>query len=205
MAGKCGKTITGFNKETAKNLIIDAGAVFVNYDIETDTVETAKKKLIGATSGGNEFSAVPTFREIQVDGVKGKVSGLRPLESWEVHLKTNLLEFKEDTFSYALAGAEVSETTVGEASYQKVQGKNCILEEDFIDNLTLMGNISGSKEPVIIQIFNALNTEGLTINMADSEDIVMELDFEGHYSVDKLDNPPFAIYYPKKEVSPTEK
>ena len=58
MAGKCGKTITGFNKETAKNLIIDAGAVFVNYDIEKDTVETAKEKLIGATSGGNEFSAV---------------------------------------------------------------------------------------------------------------------------------------------------
>lgn len=204
MATTCGKTITGYNENTAKHLIIDAGAVYVNFDIKTDTLETAKAKLIGATSGGNEFSAIPTFREIKVDGVKGKVKGLRPLETWEVHLKTNLLEFNDSTFKYALAGAVTGTETINEKEYASIQGKNCVLESDFLDNITLVGNISGSQEPVIIQVFNALNNEGLTINMADSEDIVAEIDFEGHYSADKLDNPPFIIYYPKS-VKPTSK
>ena len=195
------KAITGFNKDTAKNLLIDAGAVFVNFDVSKDTLETAKTKLIGATNGGNEFNATPSFRGIQVDGVKGDVKGLNILESWEVTLKVNLLEFKETTFQYALAGAEVEEATLNEKQYTKISGKNNVTECDFIDNITLMGNLSGSEDPVIIQIFNALNTEGLTITPQDGSDIVAELTFKGHYSADKLDNPPFAIYYPKSRIS----
>lgn len=196
------KTTTGFNENTAKNLMVDAGAVFVNFDIEKDTIETAKTKLIGATSGGNEFNAKPKFRQIKVDGVKGKVKGLNLLESWEVNLKTNLLEFKEETFKYALAGAKVTNTTLQTTKkFKKIEGKNYVEEKDYIDNITYVGNISGSDEPVIIQIFNCLNTEGLKIKTKDADDIVCELEFEGHYSVDKLDNPPFAIYYPDRTVT----
>ncbi|WP_050607264.1 hypothetical protein [Clostridium niameyense] len=195
------KTITGFNENTAKNLMVDAGAVFVNFDIEKDTIETAKGKLIGATSGGNEFEAKPKFRQIKVDGVKGKVKGLNLLESWEVKLKTHLLEFKKETFEYALAGAKVTDATIQtDKKYKKIEGKNHISESDYIDNITYAGNISGSNEPVIIQIFNALNNEGLKVKTKDADDIVAELEFEGYYSVDKLDNPPFAIYYPDRMV-----
>lgn len=195
------KTITGFNENTAKNLMVDAGAVFVNFDIEKDTVETAKTKLIGATSGGNEFEAKPKFRETKIDGVKGSVKGLKLLESWEVKLKTNLLEFHEKTFQYALAGAKVTDTTIQtDKKFKKIEGKNYIDETDFIDNITYIGNISGSDEPVIIQVFNCLNTEGLKIKTKDGDDIVAELEFEGHYSANKLDNPPFAIYYPERTI-----
>lgn len=195
------KTITGFNENTAQNLMVDAGAVFVNFDIEKDTLETAKDKLIGATSGGNEFKAEPEFRDIQIDGVKGKVKGLNLLESWEVTFKTNLLEFKKETFAYALAGAETEEVQVNEHKYTKISGKNQVTVCDYIDNITYVGNISGSDNPVIIQIYNCLNTEGLTVTPKDGDDIVAELTFEGHYSADKLDNPPFAIYYPDFEPS----
>lgn len=193
------KTITGFNENTAKNLMVDAGAFFVNFDMEKDTIETAKTKILGATSGGGEFEAKPKFREIKVDGVKGSVKGLKLLESWEVKMKANLLEFREETFQYALAGAKVTDTTIQTSKkFKKIEGKNYIEEKDYIDNITYVGNISGSDEPVIIQIFNCLNTEGLKIKTKDGEDIVCELEFEGHYSIDNLDNPPFAIFYPDR-------
>lgn len=191
---------TGFNEDTTKNLLLDAGAIFVNYDVEVDTFATAKEKLLGATSGGNKFEAKPEYRQIGVDGVKGKAKGLSILESWEVSLTTNMLEFKEETYKHALAGVKTSEVTSIDGDYTKIEAKNFIEDADYIDNITFVGTLSGSTRPVIIQVYNALNMEGLSIENKDGDDIVAEMKFEGHYDASNLDNPPFAIFYPKEAV-----
>lgn len=192
------KTYSGFTKETAENLLLDAGAIFVNYNIEEDTYDSAVEagKLLGATSGGNTFEAIPEFRQVEVDGVKGKAKGLSILEFWEVSLTTNMLEFKEDTYKHSLAGVNVTEKVGLEGSYSEIKAKNFIEEEDYLDNITFVGRVLGKDKPVIIQVYNALNMEGLSIENSDSEDIVAELKFEGHYDAANLDHPPFAIFYP---------
>lgn len=198
-----GQTLTGFTEETSKNLILDAGCVFVNYDLKTDTLATSKKKLIGATSGGSEFNAIPEIRSIKIDGVKGKARGNQVLESWEVKMKINLIEFKEETFKYALGASKMSEETIETSKkYKKIEGKNFLEDKDYIDNITFMGRLSGSSDPIIIQVFNCLNMEGLKLNTKDGDDIVMELEFEGTYDAKNLDQPPFAIFYPEKVVTP---
>lgn len=58
-------------------------------------------------------------------------------------------------------------------------------------------NLSGTNDPVIIQVYNALNTSGLTLNVADKAEAVLALTFTGHYVDSDLDTPPFAIFYPK--------
>lgn len=194
------KTYTGFNKNTTKYLALDAGAVYVNFDTETDTFENSKHKLLGATSGGNTFEAIPEFRQVEVDGVSGKAKGLSILDFWEVSLTTNLLEFREDVYKYALAASESKDTTIGESEYTEIKAKNYVSDSDYLDNITYVGKVSGSNEPVIIQIFNALNLEGLSVNYVDKDDIVAELKFEGHYDSENLDNPPFVIYTPKVTV-----
>lgn len=195
------KTYSGFNADTAKNLLLDSGAYFVNFDIEKDTPEDALSKLLGATSGGGKFEAKPEIRSIKVDGVKGDAKGLQVLDSWSVTMSANLLEFKADTFKYALAAAKSTPATVGTKTYSKIEAKNQIDDEDYLDNITWVGTLSGSDEPVIIQIFNALSTEGLSIEPKDSEDIVAELQFKGHYDPNALNTPPFAIYYPERETT----
>ena len=55
---------TGYNANTAKHLLLDAGAVYKNFD---KTAMTGT--LIGATQGGNSFSAKPNMRNIPIDGV----------------------------------------------------------------------------------------------------------------------------------------
>lgn len=198
------KVFSGFTRDTAKSLLLDAGAFFKAFDMSADTFETAVAagKLLGATKDGGEFSAVPSVRQIEVDGVKGKAKGLEILDSWEVYLKANVLEVKRETIEAALC-ASVSETSEKETHYA-IAAKNSIGEEDYVNNITWVGTISGSDEPVIIQVYNALNTDGLKLTTKDKDQSVIAMTFYGHYTQEDLNTPPFRIYYPKTQEEGTD-
>ena len=191
------KKYSGFTTETAKSLLLNAGAYFKNYDVGTDDFDSAVTagKLIGATKGGGEFSAVPEIRQIEVDGVAGRAKGLETIDSWDIYLKANVLEVKESTIQSGLAASSVDTSTNTE--YDIITASNNLEVSDYIDNITWVGTLSGSNKPVIIQIFNALNTEGLKFSTTDKAEATISLTFYAHYTQDDLDTPPFKIYYPK--------
>ena len=188
---------TGFSKNTPKHLQLDAGAFLKNYDVTTDTWATAKEdKLLGATVGGGSFSAVPTVRNIEVDGVKGAVKDLTAIDEWVVTLTVNVKEITAETLKMALAGG-VSTAADTPANYTKITAKGSIDDADYADNITWVGRLSGSEDPVIIVVKNALATNGLTISFADKSEGMIPVTVTGHYSLDDLETPPFDIYYPK--------
>lgn len=191
------KKYSGFTTETAKSLLLNAGAYFKNYDVGTDDFDSAVAagKLIGATKGGGEFSAVPEIRQIEVDGVAGRAKGLETIDSWDIYLKANVLEVKEATIQSGLAASSVDSST--NTNYDIITASNNLEVSDYIDNITWVGTLSGSDKPVIIQIFNALNTEGLKFSTTDKAEATISLTFYAHYTQDDLDTPPFKIYYPK--------
>lgn len=191
------KKYSGFTTETAKSLLLNAGAYFKNYDVSTDDFDSAVAagKLIGATKGGGEFSAVPEIRQIEVDGVAGRAKGLETIDSWDIYLKANVLEVKEATIQSGLAASSVDTST--NTNYDIITASNNLEVSDYIDNITWVGTLSGSNKPVIIQIFNALNTEGLKFSTTDKAEATISLTFYAHYTQDDLDTPPFKIYYPK--------
>lgn len=191
------KKYSGFTTETAKSLLLNAGAYFKNFDVGTDDFDSAVAagKLIGATKGGGEFSAVPEIRQIEVDGVAGRAKGLETIDSWDIYLKANVLEVKEATIQSGLAASSVDTST--NTDYDIITASNNLEVSDYIDNITWVGTLSGSNKPVIIQIFNALNTEGLKFSTTDKAEATISLTFYAHYTQDDLDTPPFKIYYPK--------
>lgn len=191
------KKYSGFTTETAKSLLLNAGAYFKNYNVGTDDFDSAVAagKLIGATKGGGEFSAVPEIRQIEVDGVAGRAKGLETIDSWDIYLKANVLEVKETTIQSGLAASSVDTST--NTDYDIITASNNLEVSDYIDNITWVGTLSGSDKPVIIQIFNALNTEGLKFSTTDKAEATISLTFYAHYTQDDLDTPPFKIYYPK--------
>ena len=191
------KKYSGFTTETAKSLLLNAGAYFKNFDVSTDNFDSAVTagKLIGATKGGGEFSAVPEIRQIEVDGVAGRAKGLETIDSWDIYLKANVLEIKEATIQSGLAASSVDTST--NTDYDIITASNNLEVSDYIDNITWVGTLSGSNKPVIIQIFNALNTEGLKFSTTDKAEATISLTFYAHYTQDDLDTPPFKIYYPK--------
>ena len=191
------KKYSGFTTETAKSLLLNAGAYFKNFNVDTDNFDSAVAagKLIGATKGGGEFSAVPEIRQIEVDGVAGRAKGLETIDSWDIYLKANVLEVKEATIQSGLAASSVDTST--NTDYDIITASNNLEVSDYIDNITWVGTLSGSDKPVIIQIFNALNTEGLKFSTTDKAEATISLTFYAHYTQDDLDTPPFKIYYPK--------
>lgn len=192
------KTYSGYTESTAEHLILDAGAFFKNYDPEIDTPETAATKLLGATRGGGQFIAKPTVRAIEVDGVKGAAKGLQTLDNWEVNIEANMLELDADTLKIALVSGDIDTTT--DTDYDIITARNNIELTDYIENITWIGTLSGSEKPVIIQVLNALSTDGLTLQTQDKNEAVVKLRFVGHYDGVDLQSPPFKIYYPKKIV-----
>lgn len=195
------KKYSGFTTDTAKSLLLNAGAYFKNFDIDEDTFDSAVAagKLLGATLGGGEFSAVPTIRQIEVDGIAGRAKGLEVVDSWEVYLKANVLEIKKDTLVAGLVSADVDTTT--NTDYDIVTARNNIELTDYIENITWVGTLSGSDDPVVIVVKNALNNDGLTLTTQDKNQAVISMTFYGHYTQNDLDTPPFEIYYPKASAS----
>lgn len=187
---------SGYTDETAKSLLLDAGAFFKNYNVASDTFASAVAagKLLGATQGGGTFAAIPTIRKIETDGVKGAAKGMEVIDEWVITISANMKEIKKETIQISLAAATIDTTT--NANYDIISAKNEIALTDYIDNITWVGRLSGTNDPVIIQVYNALSTGGLTLKTQDKNEAVIALTFTGHYSDTDLDTPPFDIYYP---------
>lgn len=191
---------SGFTADTAKHLQLDAGAFLKDYDPATDTWETAKTtKLIGATSGGGSFSAVPTMRRIEVDGVKGAAKGLQNVDEWVITITANVKEFTAEAIKLSLIGATGTPTAAQPTGYTKITASSELKLTDYINNITWVGRLSGSEKPVIIVVKNALSTNGLSLTMADKAEGMIPITFTGHYDPEKLEELPFEIYYPDVE------
>src|SRR5690625_3061194 len=197
------ESYSGYTAKTAENLLLDAGAFFIDFDIEEDDFESAvtEGKLLGATRGGGSFEATPEIRSIEVDGVHGKAKGLQVIDEWEIKMNANVLEVTLDGLASALTSSEIDNTT--NETYDILSAKNYIELTDYYDNITYVGKISGADEPLIIQIYNAINTTGLTLETEDKSEAVTELEFDGHYDETDLDNTPFKIIYPKRNGTGT--
>lgn len=193
------KAKTGYTSKTKERLLTGAGAYFKNFVVGTDTFESAKAagKLLGATQGGGEFKAVASIRQIEADGIAGRAKGLEEVDSWEVSQNINLLETTPETLALALGAASLDNES--DDNYTIIKGKSYIDDEDYLDNVTYIGTITGTSKPVIIQIFNALSTDGLSIKAEDKKEAVLAVTVYGHYAEDDLDTPPYRIYYPKKD------
>lgn len=202
-----GTVYSGFTPSTPEHLLLDAGAFLKNFDPVKDTFEAAVTagKLIGATAGGGSFSAVPEIRQIEVDGVKGEAKGMKTIDAWKVALTANVKEITAEALKMTLAAAKVE--TEGDKvpeGYQRITARNDLALDDYCDNVVWIGRLSGSLKPVIIEVSNALATNGLSITMADKSEATIPITMNGHYDAQEitdLETPPFAIYYPKMDAA----
>lgn len=192
---------SGVTTTTSKKLQLDAGAFLKNYDVATDTWASAKAtKLIGATAGGGSFSAVPTIRRIEVDGVKGATKGFEALDEWVVTMTANVKEITAEAIQMALAtgsgSAAKSPSSATTSNYTKITASNDLSDSNYINNITWVGTLSGSSLPVIIVLKNALCTNGFTLTTQDKSEGVIAITLTGHYDPTDLSVVPFEIYYP---------
>ena len=207
------KAFNGITSGTPLNLQLDAGAFFIGFEVGKDTYASAKKagKCLGATQGGGTFTAKPTIRTVDVDGAVGRVKGLTDIETWEVSISATVIETTVKSLKAALTAATVTAGTgMDESSgngiptgYTEIKGNAGISDTDYISDITWVGCLSGSTDPIIIQIKNALNEDGLSVDFAPKSEGKVKLTFYAYNSLEDFEsdsvNPAFHIYLPDVE------
>lgn len=186
--------ITGLKSTSKKNFQLDAGALYKNWSIGTDTPANASTKLIGATQGGATIAITPEIRQMEVDGAKGAVKGLEVIESWAATLTATVKEVTPDSIQLALADSAVSTTAV--TGYTKIVPGEDLTDEDYLTNVAWVGKLLGASDPIVIILKNAVSLNGWNLQVQDKNEGGVPLVLTAHYDVADLDDVPIEIYMP---------
>ncbi|MBR0523100.1 MAG: hypothetical protein IJJ75_07900 [Firmicutes bacterium] len=186
--------ITGLKSTSKKNFQLDAGALYKNWSIGTDTPANASSKLIGATQGGATIAITPEIRQMEVDGAKGAVKGLEVIESWAATLTATVKEITPASIQLALADSTVSTTAV--TGYTKIVPGEDLTDEDYLTNVAWVGKLLGASDPIVIILKNAVSLNGWNLQVQDKNEGGVPLVLTAHYDVADLDDVPIEIYMP---------
>lgn len=180
--------------ETAfQNLQLNAGILLRDFTPGTGTVDEAD--IMGATSGGVNFAARPTYSDFgeDIDNCPVNVLELKRLDSWEVIMSGTFI-----TVDTALAKTLIGAADIDTSDQTKVTPRNDVLETDFSD-IWWVGDYSDKNGAtnggyVAIHMLNGLSTGGFQLQSGNREKGQFEFEFTGHYSIDAQDTVPFEVY-----------
>lgn len=190
--------LSAFTKDTAKNMQLDAGLLVRGLtDILNFNGTIADEKKLGATTGGASFSATPEMRNIfeGIDGAKGNYKDGNVIDNWEITLTATVKEMTAKNLQLAMATADIKSDDV---KFDVLTPRMEVKSTDYIDNICWLGTMNGSSEPMIIELKNVLNTNGISFTAEDKGSGSVELELKAHFDLSKPNEVPFNIYFPKQ-------
>lgn len=180
--------------DTFKNLQLNAGVLLKSFDVETQTL--AADSIIGATSGGVSFKAVPSFIDFgeDIDNCPKNMKEMKKLDAWEAKMSGTFASVSK-SLAKALVGA-------ADLSGAKITPRNDFSEADFSDlwwvgdysEVNEDGTSTGKAGFIAIHLLNSLSTGGFSIQSSDKGKGQFEFEFTGHYSMEDQDKVPFEVY-----------
>lgn len=191
-------TRTGYTKKTPKHYLINAGAIYTNLKWNKTSQKWEGERL-GATSDGNKLTIELTYRTVEVDGVYTDAKGQKLLQKQTAKLETNVKELTAENIKLAINGSlETGDGETAPADYKVISGKGKLEDSDYIENIGIVGTVSGSDNPIIVILDNALCTSGLDAEFKDDDEAVVAMTFEAHADADQVADLtlPCRIYYP---------
>lgn len=190
---------TQLPSDAFKKIQLNAGIILSTFTPGTPTVTASN--IIGATSGGCQFSCTPSYKDYgeDVDNCPKNTKELKKLESWEVKLSGNFISV--DT---ALAKKLLGAAAVDSSDTTKVVPHVDVAASDFSD-IWWVGDYSDVNEDgtgsgaaaagfIAIKIKDALSTGGFKIQSTDKNKGQFAFEFTGHSSMNSVDTVPCEIY-----------
>lgn len=176
-----------------QKLQLNAGILVSAFTPTTGEVE--ETDILGATSGGTNFVATPSYSDFgeDIDNCPVNVKELKRLDSWEVSISGTFI-----TVDPALAKRLTGAADIDSSDATKIVPRNDVTETDFED-LWWVGDYSdkngeGNGGYVAIHMLNSLSTGGFQLQSGNREKGQFEFEFTGHYSIEAQDIVPFEIY-----------
>ena len=184
---------TKIPSDAFQKLQINAGILTTDFTPTTGTI--GESGQIGATTGGVNFTATPTYSDFgeDIDNCPKNMKELKKLDSWEVKM-TGTFVNADTAIAKRLCGA----ADIGTTDATKVTPRNDLKDADFAD-IWLVGDYSDKNGEtnggfIAIKLLNALSTGGFQLQTADKAKGQFAFEFTGHYSMSAQDTVPFEIY-----------
>lgn len=179
--------------DTFKTLQLNAGVLATTFTPDTGTLD--KEAQIGATSGGINFTATPTYSDFgeDIDNCPKNTKELKRLDEWEVTMSGTFVAADTAIAKLLIGAADIDKTDT-----TKVTPRNDLADADFGD-IWFIGDYSdknGEKNGgfIAIKLINALSTGGFQLQTSDKAKGQFSFTFTGHYSIDAQDTVPFEVY-----------
>ncbi|PGS81631.1 hypothetical protein COC69_05735 [Bacillus cereus] len=198
-----GLPTSGYTKDSSKNFLIDAGTIFKNVTWD-DAAGGFTGDLLGATTDGVEVNIETKYRKIDVDGTHHvDVVGLNVLESAQGTIKAKLKELTPENLRLAINGM-LKESTEYEG-YKEITTKRYLDDSDYVENMAIVGKVTGSDTPIVIIFDNVLITSPLNLQTKDGDEASIELEGQSNASFEQLQAGefPWRILFPNTGTTET--
>ena len=195
--------MTGVQAASFTNLQLNAGVLLLHFDesasgiTSAQTLRTAVATAIatpanyfGATKGGGSFTATPTTRDIELDGMRWPIIGSTVIDMWDIRLAATLAEVGHTNFVKALAAA----TSSPSGNVTTIQLKNTLASGDYISSVSWVGDLSDGRV-CLIKLLNAVNIDGITLTWTDKGEGTYGVNFRAHASALTGDYAPCKIMF----------
>lgn len=182
---------------TFKQLGINAAMVLSDFDPTDGTV--ADTDIIGATSGGVNFSAAPEYTDWgeDIDNCPKNTKELKRINDWTITMSGTFITMTPEIAEMLSAAADNTSGHIVPRDILNVAKdfRNIWLVGDYSDvNNSGTGTGAAKAGFIAIHIMNALSTGGFQIQTADKEKMQFSFEFTAHYSIDAQETVPFEIY-----------
>lgn len=156
------------------------------------SAEVQNENIIGATSGGVNFTATPSFTDFgeDIDNCPKNTKELKKLDDWEVKMSGTFVSVSPESVKTLVGLADVAA--------EKITPRRDIKTEDFTD-MWWVGDYSDKNGAtnggfIAIHMMNTLSTGGFQIQSSDKAKGQFAFEFMAHYSISAQDTVPFEVY-----------
>ena len=181
--------------DTFENLVLNAGILVDEFTPSSGVIGN----ILGATTGGIEFSTNPTYTDFgeDIDNVPANTKQLKRLQSFDPAMSGTFLTVDTTALKSLIGAADI-----GTSDTTKVVPRDQLLEADF-DDVWWVGDYSDKNVDaesthtagyIAIHLMNALNTAGFKITSSKDNKAQMAFEYHGHYDISNISTPPFEIY-----------
>ena len=180
-------------ESTFKNIVLNAGVLLSSFTPATPTVDDAN--ILGATTGGINFTATPSFTDFgeDIDNCPKNMKELKKLDSWEVKLTGTFITANTSLIALLMGAGDV-----GTPDTTKVTPRVDVASTDFKDLWFVCDYSDKNGENnggfCAIKIINALSTGGFSMQSADKGKAQFSFEFTGHVSMSAQTVVPFEVY-----------
>lgn len=184
---------TKIPQDTFDALQTDAGVLLKNFDITSaaaskDTPGFQLSDIVCATTGGVNIVCQPQYSDYgeDVDNCPNNMKELKHIDGWNCSVSTTSLGTSAYGIKLSLGAADI------DAESSKITPRRNLSQDDFEDLWWVGDKANGGF--LAVKIFDALSTDGLSLQTGKNAKGQTTIGITGHVSIDNQDRVPMEFY-----------